>query len=144
MQDRSATLGLRRASLAAFVLLLVQYGIGMGVNLYVTVPGADHGVGDAISSGPAALSIHVVLGLLLVLAAIGLLVQSMIAGDKWLIATALVGLVAMIAAAGAGASFVDGRRASASMAMAIFTGIGLLAYGATLYLLPARARASGS
>ena len=32
------TAGLRHASLAALVLLLIQYGIGIGVNLYVTVP----------------------------------------------------------------------------------------------------------
>jgi len=139
-----AMLGLRRANHAAFILLLVQYGIGMGVNLYVTVPSADHSIGDAISSGPAALSIHVVLGVLLVLAAIGLLIQSVIAGDKILMATALAGLVAMIAAAAAGSSYVDGRHAAASMAMATFTGIGLLAYGANLHLLASRTRPDGS
>jgi hypothetical protein len=35
----------RRGSLAALVLLVVQYGIGMSVNLYVSVPGGDHGGG---------------------------------------------------------------------------------------------------
>ena len=30
--------GLRRASLASLVLLVVQYGVGIAVNLYVTVP----------------------------------------------------------------------------------------------------------
>jgi hypothetical protein len=139
-----ATTSVRRASLAAFVLLLVQYGIGMGVNLYVTVPNADHGIGDAISNGPAALSVHAVLGLLLVLAAVGLVVQAAIDGDKVVTAASILGLVAMIAAAAAGASFVDKRGASASMAMAVFTGVGLLAYGFNLYRLNSRTEDGGS
>ena len=45
--------GLRRASLAALVLLVVQYGIGIAVNLYVTVPKSDHGqtIVKVISTG---------------------------------------------------------------------------------------------
>ena len=58
---------LRRGSLAVLVLLVVEYAIGMYVNLYVTMPGADHGgsLGSAISNGPASLSVHAVIGLLL-------------------------------------------------------------------------------
>jgi hypothetical protein len=54
---------LRRGSLAVLVLLVVEYAIGMYVNLYVTVPGADHGgsLGSAISNGPASLSVHAVI-----------------------------------------------------------------------------------
>jgi hypothetical protein len=33
---------LRRGSLAVLVLIVAEYGIGMYVNLYVTVPSADH------------------------------------------------------------------------------------------------------
>ena len=57
----------RRASLVVFVLLLAEYGIGMYVNLYITVPAVDHGhsVGSAISNGPVILSAHAVIGLLL-------------------------------------------------------------------------------
>jgi hypothetical protein len=35
--------GLRKNSFAIFVMLLAQYGLGMGVNLYAPVPAADHG-----------------------------------------------------------------------------------------------------
>ena len=54
------TAGLRRTSLAALVLLLIQYGIGIGINLYATVPAADlgHSIGTAISNGPGALTVH--------------------------------------------------------------------------------------
>jgi hypothetical protein len=68
--------GLRRSSFAAFVMLVVQFALGIYVNLYVIVPGADHGhgFGQAIANGPAGLALHIVLGLLLILAALGFLV----------------------------------------------------------------------
>jgi hypothetical protein len=61
----------RRGSLAVLVLVVVEYGIGMYVNLYVTIPRADHGHGlrSVIANGPAMLSIHAVIGLLLGLGA---------------------------------------------------------------------------
>ena len=33
--------GLRRVSLAALIMLVVQYGLGIFLNLYVAVPGAS-------------------------------------------------------------------------------------------------------
>ena len=144
--DRSARqmAGLRRATLASFVLLVVQYAIGAGVNLYVGAPSGVHGIGEAISRGPAALSVHVVLGLLLVLAAVGLVVQAVIARHWVLTATSVVGLLALVAATLSGARFVENRLPSASMAMAVLTGVALLAYGANLYLLASRPSRSGS
>jgi hypothetical protein len=70
--------GLRRASFTAFVLLVAQFALGIYVNLYVTVPSADHGhgFGQAITNGPAGLTVHIVLGLLLIVAALGFLVQA--------------------------------------------------------------------
>ena len=87
---------------------------------------------------------HVILGLLLVLAALGLVVQGARARNRVLTTTSVVGLVAMIAAAASGASFVSKDRPSTSMAMAIFTGVGLLAYGSNLYLLSSRGRRDAS
>lgn len=74
----------RQASLAVLVLLVAEYVIGMYVSLYVTVPRADHGhgLGSAITNGPAMLSIHAVIGLLLGLAALGLLVLASAAGAQ--------------------------------------------------------------
>ena len=129
--------GLRRASLAALVLLLVEYGIGIAVNLYVTVPKADHGqtIGKIISTGPAGLSVHIVLGVLLILAAIGLVVQAVLARHRALIVTSVIGLLALGGAAAQGASFVGNGHPSASMVMAVLTGVAILSYGAGLYLL---------
>jgi hypothetical protein len=131
------TAGLRQASLAALVLLLIQYGIGIGVNLYVTVPAADHGhsIGTAISNGPGALTVHIVLGLLLILAAAGLVVQAIRARHGGVIVTSVIGLLALIGAAAQGAAFVDKSHPAASMVMAILTGVALLCYGISLYLL---------
>jgi hypothetical protein len=131
------TAGLRRASLAALVLLLVQYGIGIGVNLYVTVPAADrgHSIGTAISNGPGALTVHIVLGLLLILAAAGLVVQAIRARHRGVIVTSVIGLLALVGAAAQGAAFVGKSHPSASMTMAILTGVALLCYGISLYLL---------
>lgn len=89
---------LRRGSLAVLVLLVVEYAIGMYINLYVTVPGADHGgsLGSAISNGPASLSVHAVIGLLLGLGALGVAAQSILVRHWGLIAASVIGLLAMI------------------------------------------------
>jgi|SRR5579875_2188372 len=134
--------GLRRASLAAFMILLVQYGFGMYVNLYATVPGTDHGkgIGAAISNGPAALSVHAVLGMLLILSAIGALVQAVIARHWAVLVASAVALITIIGAFFQGAGFVSQGHAAASMGMAVLAGVALLCYGIVLYLLPSPPR----
>jgi hypothetical protein len=128
---------LRRGSLAVLVLLVVDYAIGMYVNLYVTVPGADHGgsLGNAISNGPASLSVHAVIGLLLGLGALGVAAQSILVRHWGLIAASVIGLLAMIFASVAGTGFTSTGADSASMAMSVLTGIAMLCYAANLYLL---------
>lgn len=128
---------LRRGSLAVLVLLVVEYAIGMYVNLYVTVPGADHGgsLGSAISNGPASLSVHAVIGLLLGLGALGVAAQSILVRHRGLIAASVIGLLAMIFASVAGTGFTSTGADSASMAMSVLTGIAMLCYAANLYLL---------
>jgi hypothetical protein len=130
--------GLRRASFAAFVMLVVQFALGIYVNLYVTVPGADHGhgLGQAIANGPAGLTLHIVVGLLLILAALGFLVQAILARRPALVAAAVLGLLAMIGAAASGSAFTGSGQDGASMAMALLAAVGLLCYGASLFLLP--------
>jgi hypothetical protein len=134
----SRVTGLRRAGFAAFVMLVVQFALGIYVNLYVTVPSADHGhgFGQAIANGPAGLTLHIVLGLLLILAAIGFLVQAILARQPALIAAAVLGLLAMIGAAASGSAFTGSGRDGASMAMAALAAVGLLCYGTSLFLLP--------
>ncbi|MGH3155230.1 MAG: hypothetical protein ACRDNF_01435 [Streptosporangiaceae bacterium] len=135
--------GLRRASLAALLMLIVQFALGVGVNLYVSLPAAGSGgrkVSQAFTNGPT-LALHVVLGLLLLLAAIGLLVQAITAGHGRVIALASVGLLAIAGAAFQGFSFVHKSTNAASMGMTVATAVAMLCYVATLFI--ARAPEAG-
>ncbi|MBO0773967.1 MAG: hypothetical protein J2P35_21155 [Actinobacteria bacterium] len=129
---------LRRAGFGTFVMLVVQFALGIYVNLFVPVPGADHGHGfaQAIANGPAGITLHIVLGLLLILGALGFLVQAILARRPALIAAGAAGLLAMIGAAASGSTFVGNGRDSASMAMALLAAVGLLCYGTSLFMLP--------
>lgn len=141
----AATAGLarlRRGSLGVLVLLVAEYVIGTYVNLYVTVPRADHGggLGSAIANGPASLSVHAVIGLLLGLGALGAAAQSILTRHGGLIALSVIGLLAMIFASVAGTGFTSTGDDSASMAMSVLTGIAMLCYAANLYVLRPIAR----
>lgn len=132
---------LRRVSLGMAVALLVQYGLGMVVSLYVTVPGRDRGggelaaIGRSLANGPAGLAIHAGLGLLLLLGAIQLVVRSVLAGHRPLIWLSSVSLLAILGAALSGASFVNSGTDGASLSMALLTGIALLCTTVSLYVL---------
>ena len=131
---------LRTNSAAICVMLLVQYGLGMGVNLYAQVPAADHGagvaaaLGRALTSQPAVLAVHAVLGLLMLVAGISVLTRAIRARHRRAIAASAAGLAAIAAAAVSGAAFVSNGQAGASMAMAVLTGVALLCYLANLLM----------
>lgn len=132
--------GLRKNSAAISVMLLAQYGLGMGVNLYARVPAADHGaglpaaLGRALTSQPAVLAVHTALGLLMLVAAVSVLTRAILARHRRAITASAAGLAAMAAAAVSGATFVSNGQAGASMAMAVLTGVALLCYLANLLL----------
>jgi hypothetical protein len=131
----------RRTSLGVSLMLLVQYGLGMGVNLYLRVPAADRHRGvvtaliRSLSRSPVTLAVHAAFGLLLVLASLNVLVRALVARVRVAVALALVGLLAIVGAGLSGMAFVDRERAGASMAMAILTGVALLCYLLNLFLL---------
>jgi hypothetical protein len=132
--------GLRANSLAATVILLIEYGLGIWVNLYGRPPASGHGaglaagLGRALTAGPVALSIHAGLGLVLVVSAISALVRSVLVGRPVLIAVTSLGLLAVVAGAVSGARFVgDGDNAS-SMSMAVAAAVAIAAYALTLFL----------
>jgi hypothetical protein len=127
----------RRASLATLVLVVAEYVIGMYVNLYATIPAADHGqdVGTAITNGPVMLSIHAVLGLLLGLGALDVLWQAVRSRRPAVIAWSAVGLFALGGADAAGVGFTSTGDRAGSMAMSVLTGVALLCYAANIYLV---------
>lgn len=133
--------GLRRNSLGISVMLLAQYGLGMGINLYTPVPKTDQGRGLAIAAGralshpPAVLAIHATLGLLLLVAAVNVLSRAIRSRQRPAITTSAAGLAAIAGAALSGAAFADHGRPGASMAMAALTAVALLCYLLNLFTL---------
>jgi hypothetical protein len=126
---------LSRASLGAAVMLVLQYGLGIGVNLYITVPtggSAGRTIGRAFSSGPL-LAAHAVLGVLLVVTAVSLVVRAVMARHRAIIVLSAIGLLAILAAAGNGISFLHSGDDGASLGMAIATGVALLCYIGVLF-----------
>jgi len=112
---------IRRASFAMAVLLLVQFGLGIGVNLFTTLPRKDNGagLGGAIANGPAAVSIHAVLGLSLIVIALALIIRAVTTRHGGIIALAVLGMAALTSAAINGTRFVGTGQNGASMAMAM-------------------------
>ncbi len=135
---RASVTGLRANSFAALVMLLIEFGLGSWVNLYAHLPAADHGRGtfaafaDAIAKGPAGLSVHAVVGTLLIVTAIAAVVRAGLVRRPALIALAAVALLAIVMAWLSGAKFVGDASSGASLGMALGTGIAVLAYASTL------------
>jgi hypothetical protein len=133
---------LRGSTFGLLVMLIIQFGLGIAVNLYVTLPASDQGtgflsaIGKALSSSSVALASHAGLGLLIVLAALALIVRASIARHAPSIVFSVLGLLSIAAAAFNGARFVsDGGLANASLAMALAAGGAMLWYAILLFVL---------
>ena len=122
--------GLRRVALAALIMLVVQYGLGSILNLYIPVPASDAhaGIMQEIASGPAMLTLHALLGLGLIGAAVVLLVRAVRLDDRVIAVLAAAGLTAIGGAFASGEIFVRNGQSAASLAMALLTGVALLCY----------------
>ncbi len=138
----------RRSSLGLSAALLVQYALGLWVNMYVTVPGRDQGggilaaAGRALANGPAALAVHAGLGLVLLLGSIVLVVRAAVARTGFFVVTSAVSLLAVLGAAGAGAAFVNTGQDGASLSMGLLTAVALLCQVINLFRLSAPASPS--
>lgn len=138
---RAAAAQLRRAMLAASLLLLIQAGIGMVVNLYVSVPrshpgaqpgdfftGAFRSVVWALGHGALALAIHAALGVALVAVTVALAAgalrhrRGVVAGCCTLAALLVIG------AGFNGASFLSYNLNVNSLIMALLSFGALLCY----------------
>ncbi len=133
---RPGPAGLRRLCVAALIMLVVQYGLGIFLNLYVAVPASDAhaGIFQEIATAPVALTAHALLGLALIGTAVLLVARAVGTGDRRFALLAAAGLTAIGGAFGAGEIFVKNGMATASLAMAILTGAALLCYIAMLAL----------
>jgi hypothetical protein len=122
---------LRGNCMGAAVLLIVQFGLGIGVNLYVTLPA--HKSFFSTVFGSATLAVHAIVALALLGAAISALVRAIRA--RRAVAFTAVGLAAILAAAIFGASFVGSPGNGASLGMALATAVAMFSYLAAVFSL---------
>jgi hypothetical protein len=143
-------------NLAASFLLLVQYLLGMVVNVYIVLParhpgagageyftGAAAGIAWVISDGPAWAAAHAAFGLALAAAAIASIALTWKKGSSMGTAMSVLGALAIIGAGFNGVSFLDYGHAFSSMIMAGLWALALACYitGAFLAVAaPARNR----
>ena len=138
---RPRIVGLRANALAAIVMLILEYALGIWMNLDGRVPDANHGTNlwgafiGAITRGPVALTLHALLGTLLVVTAIGLAVRSIRARRSLWVALAGTGLLAVVIAWLAGDRFVSTGDNEPSLFMALTTAVALLCYVLVMFSL---------
>jgi hypothetical protein len=135
------------------VLVLIQAGIGMYVNLYVTIPlkhpGANppfshylgasmHSLAWAISHGSQTLVLHAVLGLALAAGVIATAVYAIFLRRWGIGILSVVGGLMVILAGFKGLSFLDFQNNSSSIFMALLAFGSIACYAAILYLLTTR------
>jgi hypothetical protein len=117
--------------MGAVVLLIIQFAIGVAVNLYVTLPA--HKSFFSTVFGSATLAAHAVVALVLLGAAVAALVRA-IRSKKAILFTA-VGLAAILVAAFAGTSFASNQSNGASLTMALGTAVAMFCYTAAVFSL---------
>ena len=114
-----------RSSFGLVIMLIIQYVLGIAYNLYGTAPTAHKSIG--LFSSPL-LAVHVIVGILLFLAAAELLVQAIRARIQVALITSVIGLLSIIGAGISGSGFTRSGASGASMGMAVATAVALLCY----------------
>ncbi|TMD90972.1 MAG: hypothetical protein E6I73_05640 [Chloroflexi bacterium] len=138
---------LRITFLFALVMLIAQFLLGMAVNLFVTIPdqhpganppeyfsGVAQSVTWAILHGHILLAIHAAFGLVIVLAALGTLVQAIGNRRRGIVVSAVFGFIGVLAAGFNGGSFLNYNQDFSSMLMAAGFAVAVVAYSAGLYI----------
>jgi hypothetical protein len=144
-------------NLVSCLLLLIQYLLGMVVNVYIVLParhpgasaanyfsGSAAGLGWLISSGPAWAAAHAAFGLALVVAAFAAIALTWRTGSGAGRTTAVLGALAIIGAGFNGLSFITYGKDFSSMIMAGLWALALACYlaGAVLAGRPRAAAAT--
>jgi hypothetical protein len=143
----ATTRQLRISFLFALVMLIGQFLLGMAVNLFVKIPeqhpganpaeyfsGVAQSVTWAILNGNLLLAVHAGFGLVLVIAAVGTLVQAIGNRRRGLVVSAVIGFIGVLGAGFNGGSFLNYHQDFSSMLMATGFAIAAVSYSAGLYL----------
>ena len=120
--------------MGAAVLLVIQFGLGTAVNLYVTLPTGKSFWSDVFGQG--AVVVHAIVALLLLGASISALVRAV--RVRRMIGFTAAGLVAIVIAAASGVSFVRSEGNGASLSMALAAAVALFCYLAAIFALGAQ------
>jgi hypothetical protein len=134
-------IGLRANALAGLVMLLIEYSLGISVNLYSQLPRSDAGktlfagLGAAVGNGPFLLAFHAVLGTLLLLTGGGAVVRAARLGARPLIALSAGALLATVVAWLSGSEFIGHTKNSASLTMALAAAVAILCYALVIFVL---------
>jgi hypothetical protein len=153
MTGRAGRAGqLLAVNVAACVLLLVQYLLGMVVNVYVVLParhpgagagdyfsGAASGLAWVISDGPGWAAAHAAFGMALAAAALGSIALARRRDGRLALGLSVLGALAIVGAGFNGASFLDYGHAFSSMIMAGLWAVALACYGGGAWLAARRA-----
>lgn len=141
LKERSRRADPQVATLAVLIALSIQFGLGAGINLYVTVPAVGEPGHGAFFSGIPLLLLHATLGCVLIIGALSVLVWAILARNATVIVTSAVGLAAILTAAAFGAAFVLNLTNADSLGMALATAVALACYTVGLHACGARATA---
>ena len=130
-------------------MLIIQFLLGMAVNLFVNIPtnhpganppeyfgGVVTSVSWAILHGGLWLTLHAVWGLLIVLGAFGTLIQAIRLGGPGRITLAALGFIGVLGAGFNGGSFLNYNQNFSSMLMAVGFALATSCYVALLYRSP--------
>jgi hypothetical protein len=115
----------RMASFGAVTMLIIEFILGMIYNLYGTAPTASKSIG--LFSSPV-LALHVIMSILLLVAAVMLLVRSIGARHRLTIWMSALGLAAIVAAGFAGLGYTGNGAAGASLGMSLAFAVSLACY----------------
>jgi hypothetical protein len=128
-------------NVTACLLLLIQYLLGMVVNLYVILPARHPGAGASdyftgsasglawvISAGSAWAAAHAAFGMALALAALAAIALTWRQGSRLATMTSVLGALAVLGAGFNGASFLDYGHDFSSMIMAGLWALALACY----------------
>jgi len=130
---------LRGSSFGLVAMLVIQFILGMIYNLYGTAPTSKKSIG--LFSSPV-IALHVILGILLFLAAVAQVIRAVGARHRLTIWLSAIGLVSIIGAGFSGLGFTGSGAASASLGMSLAFALALVCYiGLLVVLAPAAAPA---
>ena len=132
---------LRGSSIGLVAMLVIMFILGMIYNLYGTAPTSKKSIG--LFSSPT-IALHVILGILLFLAAVAQVIRAVGARHSLSIWLSAIGLVSIIGAGFSGLGFVGSGAASASLGMSLAFALALACYVAMLVVLAPAARPAHS